>query len=453
MVKHPREIPVTYLNKGQMYTLSVVDSSPPPVGPSTLIRYRTYVRISFEEEEQRSRVASCWQLWKEGRGLSEAHQRGGKLLAVELVDPMPGNGQNQIQLESASFDGFCVTWTADATTGVSFCALCVRFNFLSTDFSHSKGVKGVPVRLCAKTELISPSQNESAITAAAPGEGSPKVAYCKVKLFRDHGAERKLANDVAHVKKGIEKLKQQIAQAELGANGFGKRKRGSIPAARPSKFLKHNRSWSAMDQQQQPPQQQPPTPTAVDGSADTTSSTPSSLDDDIHVRLNMMQGMFSSTRPVSILNLRGDEQDDPDLYPVTLPSDDLSNNNNNNNNLAIMSKSHMLRHQSTQESLSSVDAPPSMTTTLSPTNSTISLSSPHKPSFVRSDSGYHSSRENNPSFSEESNKGRFLDQPVKISKISGGMDSSLDAVDIDPTYQPPAECIPRPGESIYPFLK
>ena len=416
MIRHPREIPVTYLNKGQTYTLSVVDSSPPIVG-SNLVRYRTYVRVSFEEKEQRAKVASCWQLWKEGRGLSEAHQRGGKLLAVECADPLPGpgNSQNdrQVQLESASFDGFCVTWTADPTTGVSFCALSVRFNFLSTDFSHSKGVKGVPVRLCAKTEMISPTENDSVAPTANP---EPKVSYCKVKLFRDHGAERKLANDVAHVKKAIEKLKQQIAQAELGASSFGKRKRGSIPATRPSKFLKHSRSWSAID---------PP----LEGSDKL------SLEDDLHTRLVMLQDMFSSTRPVSILNLKGEEQDDPDLYPVQLPDEHYFQE--------ALAKAHTLKHQSTQESLNSVDAP--SLTTLSPTNSTVSLSSPQQTSFVRSDSGYHSSGSHSRSFSDFQDKGRYVDHPTKVPKVKNSMES-IEAINVDPSYQPPAERLPKPGE-------
>ena len=83
----------------------------------------------------------------------------------------------------------------------------MRFNFLSTDFSHSKGVKGIPVRLCAKTEILSSGSPQS------PPEQS-EICFCKVKLFRDHGAERKLASDILHIKKTIEKLKQQANQVE-----------------------------------------------------------------------------------------------------------------------------------------------------------------------------------------------------------------------------------------------
>merc|ERR1712230_296113 len=246
MIKHADEIPVTYLNKGQAYTISIFDTRPPGPQSASPVRYRTYVRVSFEDEQQRARPGACWQLWKEGRGSNEAHQRGGRLLAVEYVDPNQGGDdelrKSRVDIDTASFDGFSVIWTPGAN-GSTECNIAVRFNFLSTDFSHSKGVKGIPVRLCTKTETVSTGSPRS-------GAEYSEVAFCKVKLFRDHGAERKLSNDVAHVKKTIDKLKQQIAQAETGMKDFGKRKRTgsttvkSQSSQRPGKVQKHKRTWS-----------------------------------------------------------------------------------------------------------------------------------------------------------------------------------------------------------------
>ncbi|KAG9204699.1 hypothetical protein G6514_000483 [Epicoccum nigrum] len=301
MVKQHDEVPVTYLNKGQAYSISLVDTNPSQAPPSTL-KYRTYIRISFEDEQQRQRPASCWQLWKEGRGTNEAHQRGGRLQAVEFVDPSQvGGGEVQgrpkIELEKSSFDGFAVMWTP-APNAAPECSLAVRFNFLSTDFSHSKGVKGIPVRLCAKTELVSE-------TTGSPSEAhAAELCYCKVKLFRDHGAERKLSNDVAHVKKTIDKLKQQIAQVESGMKDFGKRKRSGDDKSgnsRPGKLQKHKRTWSM-------------------SSASDTQGVRPAAEEDLHIKLASLQDMFSSTRPVSLLYLKGEEQDDPDLHPVQLSS-------------------------------------------------------------------------------------------------------------------------------------
>ena len=301
MVKQADEVPVTYLNKGQAYSISLVDTAPSQT-PSSTLKYRTFVRVSFEDEQQRQRPASCWQLWKEGRGTNEAHQRGGRLQAVEFVDPSQvGGGEVQgrpkVELESSSFDGFAVTWTP-APNASPECSLAVRFNFLSTDFSHSKGVKGIPVRLCAKTELV------SEVTGSPSEKSAAELCYCKVKLFRDHGAERKLSNDVAHVKKTIDKLKQQIAQVESGMKDFGKRKRsGSISkgsvSQRPGKVPKHKRTWSM-------------------SSASDNQGGRAPAEEDLHIKLASLQDMFSSTRPVSVLYLKGEEQDDPDLHPVIL---------------------------------------------------------------------------------------------------------------------------------------
>ncbi|KAJ5239746.1 hypothetical protein N7468_004365 [Penicillium chermesinum] len=365
MVRHKREVPVSYLNKGQAYNLTVVDSTPPMVSTEP-IQYRTFVRVSFEEEEQRQKPAACWQLWKEGRGMNEAHHRGGKLLAVEYVDPAPQaadeNKPRQIQIEQMSFDGFCVTWTVNPTNGASECTIPVRFNFLSTDFSHSKGVKGIPVRLCAKTELLVPGEEVGTSREA-------EVCYCKVKLFRDHGAERKLSNDVAHVKKSIEKLKQQISQAEMGG-GFGKRKRGSNSTASVksdrSKQSKHKRSYSICSE---------------DGDK-------MSLEDDLQAKLAMMQDMFSSTQNMSILALRGDEEDDPDLYPVRLPEGEYKPDT------------------FASQSLESLISP----TTSNPSTSSFS-------SRMRSSKG----------------------KPSTVPRLSSGDRVSqgfIEAVDIDPTYRP-----------------
>lgn len=49
----------------------------------------------------------------------------------------------------------------------------------------------------------------------------------------------------------------------------------------------------------------------------------STLEDDLPFKLQTLQDMLSSTRPVSVLHLRGEELDDSDAHLVSLP-DDLS---------------------------------------------------------------------------------------------------------------------------------
>ncbi|KAK4964224.1 hypothetical protein LTR28_003925, partial [Elasticomyces elasticus] len=157
---------------------------------------------------------------------------------------------------------------------------------LSTDFTHFKGVKGIPVRFCAKTELIG--------SPASPllQRSNPEISYYKVKLFRDHGAERKLSNDVAHVKKMIDKLKEQTARAETGTGNLGKRKRSGITLkasanTRPGKVPKNERTWSM--------------------SSVGPANVRATVKEDPHLKLAALQEMFSSTRTTSVLYLRGPE--------------------------------------------------------------------------------------------------------------------------------------------------
>jgi hypothetical protein len=82
MLRHSSDIPVTYLNKRQAYTISIIDNSP-MVQNKELKRYRTTVRIAFDEEDQRRTAPSCWRLWKDGRGTIESGGNPDKLRAID----------------------------------------------------------------------------------------------------------------------------------------------------------------------------------------------------------------------------------------------------------------------------------------------------------------------------------------------------------------------------------
>ena len=435
MIKSADEIPVTYLNKGQAYSLSVGDTSQAQL-PSPTARYRTFVRISFEDEQQRQRPAACWQLWKEGRGTNEAHHRGGRLQAVEFVDPTQvtggdTTGKPRIELETASFDGFSVTWSP-APNGGAECSLAVRFNFLSTDFSHSKGVKGIPVRLCAKTHMLQ-EQADPTSQPDFPGE----ISYCKVKLFRDHGAERKLSNDVAHVKKTIEKLKQQITQADAGMKDFGKRKRSSGSSVKPAnvssgpgKVPKHKRTWS------------------MSSASDTGNR--NSGDDDLKFKLQTLNDMFSSQRANSVLYLRGEEGDDPDAHPVQLPGQppDLTKIETND--------STMWDGQSpkTGGSNSLVSPTPSQQSIQSGSRRESSFQQPvpfHPPSRVNSNEWRSHPQTATGDMQSGLVQGMSPStEPIKVQKSqAGSLPEWIEAVGVDYSYQPPQERVVKPGE--FPF--
>ncbi|KAH8668852.1 CP2 transcription factor [Xylariales sp. PMI_506] len=416
MIKHADEIPVTYLNKGQAYSLSIVDTAATmPIAPGT--RYRTFVRISFEDDQQRQKPGVCWSLWKEGRGTNEAHQRGGKLQAVEYVEAgQPAEGDDKrtrVELDTASFDGFSVFWTPGAN-GAAECNVAVRFNFLSTDFSHSKGVKGIPVRLCTKTVELPPE------STSPPPDGNAEICYCKVKLFRDHGAERKLSNDVAHVKKTIDKLKQQIAQAESGMKDFGKRKRGSASQGKgqepkvPGKIQKHKRTWS------------------MSSASSAGGGGRPSIEEDLHFKLQTLQDMFTSTRPVSVLYLRGEERDDPDLHPVSLAGEptDLTK---------VESKdSGAWQVRSGQSSVAG-------SSLVSPSPSSMSL---HSQASV---AGAKSQWNDFQSTADPSPPHPASDQGTRVGKYddAGNLIGWIEALGVDASYRPPLERPVKPVACFY----
>ena len=204
---------------------------------------------------------------------------------------------------TTSFDRFTVTWSSSSHTPTVY--FCVRFLFLSTDFSHSKGVKGVPVRLVAKTEYLGLAAN-----AAFQHSPASELAYCKIKLFRDKGAERKLANDRQHLERAIEKIRQQAQQLTVGASDGSpnskKKKRHSFSAestaqqGSPTQQRRHRRDWSF----------------SSNASVVSASGNPRSQEDEIQRKLDKtvaMEAMFSSIQPISEFSLIGDPADDPSL--------------------------------------------------------------------------------------------------------------------------------------------
>ncbi|KAJ5725645.1 uncharacterized protein N7483_007002 [Penicillium malachiteum] len=279
LTRNIKDPTLSYLNKGQAYKLSIFDSKPHVVNGQTK-QYRTFVRVAFDQDTPRSNPAACWQLWREAKAISKNSQKENFPLAVEFSGPVSSDFQYQIEQEF--FDGFCITWEMDSSTGTgsTLCDILIRLHFLSTDFTRSKGVKGMPIRLCVKTqELASP------VDFLHPED--PEISFCKIQLFRDHGAERKMSNDNDNLAKAIEKLKLKISSATTKPVAQ-KRKRGpselvdqvldSMPG---SKFEMQHPSNHGMDS-----------------------------------KLAELEQMALFTQPTTILALRGSKEDDPDLYPV-----------------------------------------------------------------------------------------------------------------------------------------
>ncbi|KAL2813831.1 CP2 transcription factor-domain-containing protein [Aspergillus granulosus] len=309
MASKPIEPPVTYLNKGQRYHLTITDTKPLLLPPSPVhVRYRTYIRISFHRDDQRSNANAYWQLWKAGRGLSEEgqvvgeeHAGSGTLHAIEYLDKLGAGtivndhmSDREVQLETSSFDGFCILWspkqskisTSQSALTPPECTITVRFNFLTTDFSHYKGVKGFPVRLCAKTEMVADHLGRPPPELISK-EGGAEVCYCKVNLFRMYGAERKLSTDAARVRKALEKVRREIQKRQSDPGSYlNQNSKGLGPSSKaPGKCstMKYTHQMRVFEGFQK--------------------------------KLASLQEMLMSARPVTILSLPGDPSDVPDLPP------------------------------------------------------------------------------------------------------------------------------------------
>ncbi|KAL2851022.1 CP2 transcription factor-domain-containing protein [Aspergillus pseudoustus] len=305
MVTNPTEAPVTYLNKSQGYQLTIIDTKAPvPPSEQAHVRYRTHIRISFHRDDQRSNPNAHWQLWKAGRALS-ANGQGDKeqgpgsatLCAIEYLDNLMGGtvvneamSSQEVQLEKYSFDGFCILWSckhSEPTQSPSAlpppeCNITVRFNFLTTDFCQYKGVKGFPVRLCARTEMVEDYGGTSLLKSTREEDAS-EVCYHKVNLFRMYGAERKLAADAARVRKALEKVWREIHKRQPAPDPHhnGSDKNASSISAAANRF--YTRRYKNQVR----------------------------ILEELQERAELLQVRLSSARPVTVLSLRGDTNDIP----------------------------------------------------------------------------------------------------------------------------------------------
>ncbi|EIE84386.1 hypothetical protein RO3G_09096 [Rhizopus delemar RA 99-880] len=118
------------------------------------------VIITFHDENHRVGATDYWKFWLTHQNDTEAAK------AVELA----------------------FRWN-----GSIGATIYIKFNCLSTDFSRIKGVKGIPLRLQIESQQQPSMQIEK--------------TYCRIKLFRDKGAERKNKDDAKHIERQLEKLR------------------------------------------------------------------------------------------------------------------------------------------------------------------------------------------------------------------------------------------------------
>lgn len=206
---HERSEEITYLNRDQAYLISIFDSAPSPGGISP-VKYHTSIQVSFETDEQKRQSAYHWNLWQSSHLSKDGTTALKPPKCLEFAASSAAftaiNQNVDIHLEDSAVDRFTFTWTITPGERPQ-CQIAVSFHFVSTDFSQAKGVKGVPLRLSALTREITLASTEE-------HRNDLQISHCLIKVYRNHGAERKTAIDSKQIEKKITKVKHQIAHQE-----------------------------------------------------------------------------------------------------------------------------------------------------------------------------------------------------------------------------------------------
>nr|CAG8504676.1 6272_t:CDS:10 [Entrophospora candida] len=143
------ETPMTYLNKGQYYSIIMQDQEKYDSELTSI------VKVMFHDDAHRKMASTYWSFWL-------TQQSSPKSARAIDIDKAASTGISNV--ETKTFDRVQFKWN-----GKKGAKIFVRFNCLSTDFSRIKGVKGIPLRV--------------------------------------HGAERKNKDDQKHLEKMCEKMR------------------------------------------------------------------------------------------------------------------------------------------------------------------------------------------------------------------------------------------------------
>ncbi|KAI8074732.1 CP2 transcription factor-domain-containing protein, partial [Gongronella butleri] len=172
---------------GQLYKIDLTDR----FGSDMTIQSQFI--IMFHEPSHRKLTMNYWKFWLSQQKACENAR------AVDGISNVTFPG----------FDSIAFEWN-----GSMGAKLCLRFHCLSTDFSRIKGVKGIPLRAFMSSQVTSsmhPSMmRQYAGTCSDTGDQSMhsyfEECFCKVRLFRDKGAERKNKDDAKQIKKQFAKM-------------------------------------------------------------------------------------------------------------------------------------------------------------------------------------------------------------------------------------------------------
>ncbi|XP_006122469.1 grainyhead-like protein 2 homolog isoform X3 [Pelodiscus sinensis] len=190
------EGPMTYLNKGQFYAITLSETGDNKCFRHPISKVRSVVMVVFSEDKNREEQLKYWKYW-------HSRQHTAKQRVLDIADYK--ESFNTIgNIEEIAYNAVSFTWDVNDEAKIF-----ITVNCLSTDFSSQKGVKGLPLMIQIDTYSYNNRSNKPI-----------HRAYCQIKVFCDKGAERKIRDEER--KQNRKKGKGQASQAPCNNSAEGK---------------------------------------------------------------------------------------------------------------------------------------------------------------------------------------------------------------------------------------
>ncbi|XP_075438694.1 grainyhead-like protein 2 homolog isoform X3 [Ascaphus truei] len=165
------EGPMTYLNKGQFYAVTLSETGANKCFRHPISKVRSVIMVVFSEDKIRDEQLKYWKYW-------HSRQHTAKQRVLDIADYK--ESFNTIgNIEEIAYNAVSFTWDVNEEAKIF-----ITVNCLSTDFSSQKGVKGLPLMIQIDTYSYNNRSNKPI-----------HRAYCQIKVFCDKGAERKIRDE------------------------------------------------------------------------------------------------------------------------------------------------------------------------------------------------------------------------------------------------------------------
>ncbi|XP_065836862.1 grainyhead-like protein 2 homolog isoform X2 [Oscarella lobularis] len=197
VVQKRGEDSLTYLNKGQFYSITV--ESLLEKSAIEVDHVKSIVQLVFREKDAASELG-LWQYWYSQQ--ANPNQRAfdvGKKLSPKpssssfhcILDRKSCQHVDMDLIDDMAYNASGFVWNPQVPAKI-----VLRINCLSTEFSSQKGVKGIPLYLQVDTY-------EDLVNASAD---PVHRACCRIKIFRDKGAERKNKDESKSAEKRLQRI-------------------------------------------------------------------------------------------------------------------------------------------------------------------------------------------------------------------------------------------------------